>query len=101
MAIIIIEGVEWGGQRRAVLACTVTDWAFGPLFRSRAEAEAFLAYLAEHDGRDARAIPDRELETIFVHFVTEVRVRKDGPVVYYHAPRRKKIQKYRMRRIKS
>ena len=33
---------------QAILYCSTTDWAFGPLFASHEEAAAFCAWLREH-----------------------------------------------------
>ena len=76
MSVRILVGHEQGdfGYEREI-ACLfdgVTGWAFGPVF-ARGEdgespedrAQAFLDWLAENDGRDAREIPSGELEALY------------------------------------
>jgi len=60
MGIRIIEG-EVG---HAVLYCSTTMWAFGPLFVDREEAETFLLFVAARGVQDLRARGDREIEWI-------------------------------------
>jgi len=56
MCVRILEGVDHdGAEVRAVLFDSVTGTAFGPLFRSRDEAEEFLKYL-EWCSVDARRL---------------------------------------------
>lgn len=64
---ILIENYH----ERAVLYCSTTGWAFGPVFESEAHAESFLKWLREcpqphsyrtqHPG-DPRGFTDHELE---------------------------------------
>lgn len=54
----------------AVLYCSVTDWAFGPLFADYEEAESFLKWLSDTDGRDARRLTDKEMENAVYVFRT-------------------------------
>lgn len=49
------------GHSDATLYCDTTMIAFGPVFETQYEAEAFLEHLAETDGRDARIIHAAEL----------------------------------------
>lgn len=86
MAVGIIEGVDNGGIRRAVLWCTVSDTAFGPLFKDREEAEAFLEW-ADDDPRRMKA--EGRLEDAFLEFINKVRPRDDGDVTYYDRPKRR------------
>lgn len=61
MAVDILFDAEQG---HAALFCNTTDTAFGPLFDTREDAEAFLAHVAETDGRDPRLMTDGELATL-------------------------------------
>lgn len=60
MGVRIIEGNEAypGGRTMAVLYCSTTMWAFGPVFDSVEQAEDFLKWL----GSDPRHFPDSVLE---------------------------------------
>lgn len=81
MAVEIVEDVRRG---RAVLTCTTSDWAFGPVFDSREDAEGFLNYLAGPyrkvpkppgaliafyvDGTDPREYSDAGLATAYAAY---------------------------------
>ena len=62
MGVRVLEGK---GQDGACLYCSTTDWAFGPLFSDGEAAEKFLAYAAEHDGRDLRLLTDEQLQRLY------------------------------------
>ena len=47
MAVKILEGTGEGESRGAVLFCSTTEWAFGPVFNSAQEAMDFLEYCSE------------------------------------------------------
>jgi hypothetical protein len=66
MGIHILEGRE---DHRAILFCSVTNWAFGPVMQSIEEAEAFLKYLAPED---PRTIADKDLEAKYSTFRGEM-----------------------------
>ena len=79
--------VENHGER-AVLYCSTTNWAFGPVFESRAHAEAFLTWLQEcpqpHTFSIGKADPrlflDHELEkaySIWLSVTTEKHIDAD------------------------
>ena len=50
------------GENEAVLYCSTTMWAFGPVFDDYDAAEWFLSWWKERDGRDLRLLTDAELE---------------------------------------
>ena len=50
------------GEAGACLYDSVTDWAFGPLFASEEQAEAFCAWHREHYAEDVRQLTDAELQ---------------------------------------
>lgn len=60
MGVRILEDNEVG----AVLYCSVTDWAFGPIFADRDEAQAFLDWLPS----DPRSLSDGDLDDKFSEF---------------------------------
>ena len=60
----ILDGREDG----AVLYCSTTEWAFGPLFRSSEHAEDFLAWLK---GEDPRSFSNVELSAKFGDWMVE------------------------------
>lgn len=60
MSVHILEGKEG----KAAFYCSTTDWAFGPLFDSVEEAEAFLQWLPV----DPRKLKDSELEAKHADF---------------------------------
>ena len=51
-------------QNKVALFDSVTDTAFGPVFDSDEEADSFLDWIEEHDGRDARLLSPAELEAM-------------------------------------
>lgn len=59
------------GQCSAVLYCSTTDWAFGPVFGdtdthdAEERAEAFCDWLSPKDPRD---MDDSELERLYIRF---------------------------------
>ncbi len=57
MAVRIIRGVTEGDRECAVLYCSTTMTAFGPILQDEQEAEGFLKYLRQ----DARLWPPNEL----------------------------------------
>ena len=68
MGVRILEGDTGGGYRNAVLYCSTTDWAFGPLFEDADEAQAFLDWLGV---TDPRTLADNELATKVSQFRVE------------------------------
>jgi hypothetical protein len=63
---VIREGIdEAGNGPLGILYDSVTNWAFGPVFDSGDEAEAFLEYLG---ARDPRAMNDTEIEEAVAEF---------------------------------
>jgi hypothetical protein len=61
MGIRIIEGNADGSETTcAVLYCSTTMVAFGPIFDDVSAAEEFLAYTASRGIRDLRNLDDRE-----------------------------------------
>lgn len=63
---------------RAVLYCSTTQWAFGPLFRNEEQAERFLVWLRDTPNQfqtllglpksDPRSYPESVLETLYSKF---------------------------------
>lgn len=70
MGVRIIQSDEEGDSHGAVLYCSVTDWAFGPIFEDRDEAESFLKWL---DPTDARTLSDGEMENKVAEFREHVK----------------------------
>ncbi len=70
----IIEGFEGGcaDTTVAVLFCSTTGWAFGPLFEDLEDAQSFLDWLSAREDRDPRNLPDHELGDYFKEFRKEV-----------------------------
>lgn len=68
-------------EGRAVLYCSTTGWAFGPVFRSSDEAERFLTWLRETPNQektllglsksDPRSYDEPVLERLYWNFRTE------------------------------
>jgi hypothetical protein len=62
------------GQCSAVLYCSTTDWAFGPVFGdtdthdAEERAELFCEWLHENYHVDPRALEDSALESKYVEF---------------------------------
>ena len=55
-------GVRITSQEKVVaLFDSVTGFAFGPTFQDEESADAFLVWLRDRDGRDARSLSDREI----------------------------------------
>jgi hypothetical protein len=66
-------GVRITTGSEAVLYCSTTMWAFGPVFDDYDDAEAFLEWWKAKGGQDLRLLTDAELE--HEHF--EWRKQKD------------------------
>lgn len=66
MGVRIIEGFKDGTRHDtcAVIYCSTTNWAFGPVFEDSDEAQAFLDSLEQ----DARKYSDSELEKLYGDF---------------------------------
>jgi len=70
-----------GEEGRAVLYCSTTDWAFGPVFWSYEQAERFLAWLRETPNEektlmglsksDPRSYEESALERLYSRFCRE------------------------------
>lgn len=63
-------------EKVVALFDSVTGFAFGPTFEDEESADAFLAWLRERDGRDARVLSDREIAD--VHHVWWVETGRDS-----------------------
>lgn len=82
MSVRILIGREQGDRYNdsAVLFDSVTGWAFGPIFSEGEDgepsaedrAQAFLDWLRENDGRDARRLTPGELERRYVQWLRPV-----------------------------
>lgn len=64
MGVRILQGD--GTYDGAVLYCSTTMWAFGPVFEDREQAQAFLDWL---DPTDPRRLSDAELEAKYGDFL--------------------------------
>jgi|GEM_PF-3145185 len=64
---ILTEHDDDGGCSRAVLYCSTTDWAFGPVCESYEEAQKFLKWLPE----DARSYGDVLLGDLYHSYRVE------------------------------
>ena len=53
-----------GEDGQSCLYCSVTDWAFGPVFHDDESPEEFLEWLK----RDPRGLTDKELESKYVEW---------------------------------
>lgn len=71
MAVRIIEGTCNSGSSAAVLYCSTSMTAFGPVFESAEVAEAFLAWFRERHVMDVRSIDGTTLEERYHTFLTE------------------------------
>ena len=70
MGIRILSGTrinEGDGTTAAVLYCSTSGLAFGPLFTDDGEAEAFLAWAYERHG-DVRSMEPREVADLLSEF---------------------------------
>lgn len=71
----ILVGCEQGTEREsAVLFCSTSGIAFGPLMQSEEEAEAFIAYCGQHGG-DPRKFSSKELMDLWDQFFKEHRLQ--------------------------
>jgi hypothetical protein len=59
MGVRILHNAE---DDAAVLYCSTTDWAFGPVFENAAHAEAFVRWCFRTEGRDPRSFTDAGLQ---------------------------------------
>ena len=66
MGVRIIQGDGTGDGDYAVLYCSTSGTAFGPLFRDHDEAQAFLDWMGESD--DPRRYSSSELHEKFSEF---------------------------------
>ena len=71
MAVKILEGTGEGESLGAVLFCSTTEWAFGPVFNSSQEAMDFLKFCSR-----PRLLSDKELQDK-VHDFRVSRTRED------------------------
>ena len=70
MGVRIIEGNHDGDSNGyAVLYCSVSMWAFGPVFKDVEEAESFLDFLGEGRENDPRSMSDAELTLKYHDFL--------------------------------
>lgn len=77
MSVKILEGTGEGESRGAVLFCSTTEWAFGPVFNSSQEAMDFLAFC-----REPRSLTTNELEKAVGDFrVSRTREDETAPSV--------------------
>lgn len=59
------------GEGKVALFDSVSGFAFGPVFDSDEEIDAFLDYAREHEPRDLRALTDRQLTALYETWVRE------------------------------
>lgn len=83
MGVRIFIGHEQGDSgpfsEQACLFDSVTGYVFGPLFRESEDgaesaedcAQAFLDYIAEHDGRDARQLSPAYLDDLYAAWLKQ------------------------------
>ena len=73
MGVRILESTE--GE--AVLYCSTSDWAFGPVFPDAEQAEAFLEFI----DKDPRSMTDKELSFFAGEFFAkwiEIKAKRDA-----------------------
>jgi hypothetical protein len=63
MSIKIIEATGEGDSQGAVLYCSTTEWAFGPVFRTVEDAQEFLVFCPR-----PRGLSDPDLESRYADF---------------------------------
>lgn len=71
MGIRIFIGIGDGWERGAFLYCSTSGWAFGPMFESSDEAEAFLTWYRGKFPSDLRRETDDNLRCLFQRFRDE------------------------------
>jgi hypothetical protein len=64
-----VDTIEDRKKHMSVLYDTVSDTPFGRIFYGADDAEEFLDFLDDEDGRDARIIPEEELEKLINKFM--------------------------------
>jgi hypothetical protein len=73
MSIKIIEATGRGDSQGAVLYCSSTEWALGPVFRTVEDAREFLVFCPE-----PRLLSDPDLERRYADFKqAQVSVRSE------------------------
>jgi hypothetical protein len=78
MGLRILVGCEQGTDAEsAVLFCSTSGVAFGPLMDSEEEAEAFIAYCNERGG-DPRKFPIDTLMDMWAAFAKEYRAKQEA-----------------------
>lgn len=77
MGVRIVEGKD-GSQTVALLYCSVSMWAFGPVFDDWEMADDFLNWL----NQDARRLSDHELRTSYHNYLEsrEENGKRSSPV---------------------
>lgn len=70
MGIRIIEGTWDGTRDGAVMTCSTSMWAFGPIFETAEDVEAFLLYAEARGVPDVRTLSDDELSDLHAAWVT-------------------------------
>jgi hypothetical protein len=81
MAVGIFEGHRAGYEQPgptdgAFLFCTVTEWAFGPLFDSADDCKEFLEWMErQRPGVDVRTIEAKDLQQLQAAWLVETRRR--------------------------
>lgn len=68
MGVRILVGRYDVTQHKACMVDSVTDHAFGPLFDSEDDVQAFIDWLSDKHGQDPRNLDDRALEARVSHF---------------------------------
>lgn len=62
MGVRILEGEYDGHTAAAVMICSTTDTAFGPLFEDAEQVESFLRFLEAQGTSDPRKLTPAQLE---------------------------------------
>lgn len=64
-----------GDNTEAVLYCSTSGWAFGPVFRdsfdASLKADSFVEYVKSHTGEDARMLEDKILRDLYRKFLDD------------------------------
>lgn len=79
MGLHVISG-EYNGRPCAIMFCSTSMWAFGPLFEDEEEVDAFCVWLRNHPqgAFDPRTLSDEALADAFARWKATEQKREEG-----------------------
>jgi len=98
MGVRVIEGHgEYGTETGAVLICSTSGVAFGPVMKDAEEADVFLEFL----GVDARVLSENDLMASYSEFLNGTRICEDCEAEVAHVDWKEHQEDHEYERLRA